>query len=50
MDAGNEGRGGSLKSKSTFLSGLGESEDGYTLSGVEESVEICQEGQRKEYS
>lgn len=40
----NEGRGGFLKKNSTFLSGLGESEDGYTLSGVGESVVICQEG------
>lgn len=47
VDMDDEGRGVSLKNSSTFLSGLGESEDGCTLSGVEGAEVICQERQRK---
>lgn len=43
----NEGRGVSLKKISTSLSGLGESEGGCTLSGVEGAEVICKERRRK---
>lgn len=39
----------SLKNSSTFLSSLGESEEGCTLSGVEGAEVICQERQRNQW-